>query len=104
MARGEVPNCINRAASTPAAWLLSIRHRNEPGVLAHTFEVIGRAGINVEEMENIIYEGGAAACARIQLDDRPSDDQLSVLGDHESVYSVTVAVIHDPPPPQATAE
>ena len=72
---GRVPNCINRAASTPATNLLTVRHLNRPGVLAHVFYTIGQAGINVEEMENIIYDGHEAACARIQLDGTPSEEQ-----------------------------
>jgi len=35
---GTVPNCVNRAASTPAKALLCVRHRNLPGVLAHVFD------------------------------------------------------------------
>jgi D-3-phosphoglycerate dehydrogenase len=65
---GEAPNAVNRAESTPATAMLSVRHLNRPGVLAHVFYTIGQAGINVEEMENVIYEGAEAACARIQLD------------------------------------
>ncbi len=52
-ATGQAPNCVNRAAATPATELLSIRHLNRPGVLAHVFYTIGQAGINVEEMENM---------------------------------------------------
>jgi D-3-phosphoglycerate dehydrogenase len=67
-ATGEVRNCVNRARRSPATCLLTVRHRNRSGVLAAVFQVLSESGINVEEMENVIYEGALAASARIQLD------------------------------------
>ncbi|MHC4991327.1 MAG: NAD(P)-dependent oxidoreductase, partial [Planctomycetota bacterium] len=93
---GEVPNCVNRAASTPATTLLTIRHLNRPGVLAHVFYTLGQAGINVEEMENIIYAGYAAACARVQLDALPSDEHINAIRANDNVLSVTVTSLHAP--------
>jgi D-3-phosphoglycerate dehydrogenase len=93
MVTGHVPNCVNRAASTPATTLLTVRHLNRPGVLAHVFYILGQAGINVEEMENVIYESAKAACARIQLDDKPGDDVVKALGKNENVLSVSVATL-----------
>lgn len=90
---GHVPNCVNRAAATPATKLLTVRHLNQPGVLAHVFYTLGQAGINVEEMENVIYDGAKAACARIQLDDAPGEDILNVINTNEHVLSVTVATL-----------
>ena len=92
-ATGDVENCVNLATRTPATTLLSIRHRNRPGVLAHVFQVIGDAKINVEEMENVIYDGAEAACARIQLDNKLSTQQLESIRNHDSVLSVESARI-----------
>jgi D-3-phosphoglycerate dehydrogenase len=75
-ATGAVLNCVNRATKSPATCLLTVRHRNRPGVLAHVFQVLSEASINVEEMENVIYEGAQAASARIQLDTAPSSDDV----------------------------
>lgn len=90
---GEVPNCVNRADLTPATTLLTVRHLNRPGVLAHVFYTLGQAGINVEEMENVIYDGARAACARIQLDDLPNESHLTAIGGNENVLSVTLTQI-----------
>jgi D-3-phosphoglycerate dehydrogenase / 2-oxoglutarate reductase len=73
---GEVLHCVNRAVKSPATCLLTVRHRNRPGVLAQVFQVLSEARINVEEMENVIYEGALAASARIQLDTPPSETDL----------------------------
>ena len=68
---GEVPNVVNRLARSSATHVLTIRHRNRPGVLAHVFSVLAGAAINVEEVENIIYHGAQATLARIHLDGEP---------------------------------
>jgi D-3-phosphoglycerate dehydrogenase / 2-oxoglutarate reductase len=93
MRSGDVLNCVNRAASTVATGLLTVRHLNRPGVLAHIFYTLGQAGINVEEMENIIYEGEQAACARIQLAATPSQEHLDTIRRNENVLSVTLTSI-----------
>jgi D-3-phosphoglycerate dehydrogenase len=95
MATGEVPNCVNLASSTAASTLLTIRHLNRPGVLAHVFEIIGASSTNVEEMENVIYEGAKAACARIQIDGHLSADCLERICNNDAILSVSVSPIHN---------
>ena len=73
---GGVPNVVNRLARSSATHVLSIRHRNRPGVLAHVFGVLAGGAINVEEVENIIYHGAQATLARIHLDGVPDDGAL----------------------------
>jgi D-3-phosphoglycerate dehydrogenase len=43
------------------------------------FDQLRRNGINVQETENIIFEGAEAAVARINLDGAPSADALATL-------------------------
>ncbi len=69
---GKVPNVVNLARQTPATHMLIVRHRDKPGVLAHVFEYLRVAHLNVQETENIIFEGAQAAVARINLDGAPS--------------------------------
>jgi D-3-phosphoglycerate dehydrogenase len=78
-ATGEVPNVVNRLARSSASHVLSIRHRNRPGVLAHVFGVLAGAEINVEEVENIIYHGAQATLARIHLDGAPGNGALEKI-------------------------
>jgi D-3-phosphoglycerate dehydrogenase len=73
---GKVPNVVNLAKKTPASHMLVVRHRDRPGVLAHVFEHLRRGNINVQETENVIFEGAQAAVARINLDGAPSDALL----------------------------
>ena len=74
---GQVPNVVNLARRTPATHRLVVRHRNRRGVLAHVFEHLRAAHINVQETENIIFEGAHAAVARINLDGAPADDVIA---------------------------
>lgn len=89
LTEGTVPNCVNRAEKTPARCLLTIRHLNRPGVLADAFRVIGESSINVEEMENIIYESDEAACARIQLSDSLDENQLADVCHNPNILTAT---------------
>jgi D-3-phosphoglycerate dehydrogenase len=74
---GQVPNVVNLARQTPATHRLVVRHVDRPGVLASVLDAIKSEQINVQEMENIVFEGAAAAVARINLDNAPSDGILN---------------------------
>ncbi|MGZ8848030.1 MAG: 3-phosphoglycerate dehydrogenase family protein [Pyrinomonadaceae bacterium] len=76
---GQVPNVVNLAQRTPATHRLVVRHRDRPGVLAQVLEAIKAEQINVQEMENIVFEGAEAAVARINLDKAPSSATLERL-------------------------
>ena len=76
---GKVPNVVNLAERTPATHLLVVRHRDRPGVLAQVLGAIRAADINVQEMENVVFEGSEAAVARINLEAAPPADALANL-------------------------
>lgn len=76
---GQVPNVVNLAQRTPATHRLVVRHRDRPGVLAQVLEAIKAEHINVQEMENIVFEGAEAAVATINLDKAPSGETLDQL-------------------------
>jgi D-3-phosphoglycerate dehydrogenase len=68
---GKVLNVVNLSKKTPATHVLVVRHRDRPGVLAHVFDHLRGGNLNVQETENIIFEGAEAAIARINLDGEP---------------------------------
>lgn len=76
---GNVPNVVNLARQTPATHRLVVRHLDRPGVLATVLDAIKSEHINVQEMENIVFEGAEAAVARINLDNAPSQATLDSL-------------------------
>ena len=76
---GRAPNVVNLAKKSPATHLLVVRHFDRVGVLASVFDTLKEAGINVQETENIVFEGAVAAVARIHLDQAASDETLTSL-------------------------
>ncbi len=92
MHTGHVRNCVNINAKTRAKYVVVVRHKNRPGVLAHTLLAIRQAGVNVEEMDNIICTGAESACAQIQVD-APLDDAVvtNIRSGNEHIFAVTQA-------------
>ena len=64
---------------TPARAELVVRHHDKVGVLAEVLGAIRRHNINVETMQNTIFQGAKAACARIRLGTRPSAELLAEI-------------------------
>jgi D-3-phosphoglycerate dehydrogenase len=92
---GRTPNVVNLAKKSPATHLLIVRHCDRVGVLAAVFDCIKEAGINVQEMENVVFDGAKAAVARIHLNQAPSEE---ILRDIESSTSDILEVTLIPIP------
>ena len=69
--RGEVPNCVNLRRRSPARWQLLVQHMDKVGVLANVLGTLRRHKINVEEIDNRIFEGATAACCTLRLGAEP---------------------------------
>ncbi|MBK6403784.1 MAG: hydroxyacid dehydrogenase [Holophagales bacterium] len=90
-ASGEVPNAVNLCERSPALWLLTVRHRDRVGVLAHVFGALREAGINVQKTENVVFDGAEAASARIQLDSEPTRAALARIAEGcRDILSITL--------------
>ena len=76
---GKVPNVVNIAKATPATCALVVRHLDRPGVLASVLDLISAARINVQEMENVVFDGAQAAVAHINLETPPASDLLDQI-------------------------
>jgi D-3-phosphoglycerate dehydrogenase len=74
---GRPPNVVNLSKKSPATHLLVVRHYDRVGVLAEVFDRIKAAGINVQETENVVFDGAKAAVARIHLNQAPADGVLA---------------------------
>ena len=91
---GTAMHCVNQLAKSSATHVLSVRHRNRPGVLAHVFRVLVDEQINVEEVENIAYHGAQAASARIHVTGAPSVAAMDeIKAGNENVISVDLSEI-----------
>lgn len=88
---GHVPHVVNLCAHTPATHVLVVRHRDRVGVLAHVLTGLRGAGINVQEMENVVFKGAEAAIARIHLDRAPPNGTLEEIGKgNEDIYELNL--------------
>lgn len=86
---GRAENCVNLARKTPARCQLVVRHYDRVGVLAGVLDLMRGEGINVQRVENVVFEGARAACAKIELERRPSDAAVAeLLGRREEVLGV----------------
>ena len=90
---GRVENGVNLADQTPATHLLTVRHLDRVGVLAGVLGEAREAGWNVQEMENLVFAGAAAACARIRFDGTPDPAAVERIGAVEHVLNATVIAL-----------
>jgi D-3-phosphoglycerate dehydrogenase len=79
LTKGEVPNVVNISGTSWARYQLVVRHIEMTGALAHVLSVLKRHGIHVQELDNRVFEGGKAACAKIRVESRPSEGCLQEI-------------------------
>ena len=87
---GHVPNCVNLASQTPATHQITVRHIDKVGVLAAVLDEVRKADWNVQEMDNLIFEGARAASANIRFDGTPDETVIDRIREHEDVFAVTL--------------
>jgi len=93
-ATGRAPNVVNVAQRSPATHLLVVRHLDRVGVLAAVFDHLRTAGINVQETENIVFEGAQAALARIHVTQAPSDATLAeIRASTDAILSLSLVAL-----------
>lgn len=86
---GIIPHWVNRAKKTDAHYLLVVKHFDKPGVLASIFDVLREGNINIEEVENVIFEGGIAACCTMKLNKPATSDMLKGIRNNSDVISIS---------------
>ena len=91
--KGTVLNCVNLATETVATHLLVVRHADRVGVLASVLDGLRRDGVNVQEMENIIFRGARAACARLHIDRAPSAGTVTELEAADSIFALSLVAL-----------
>ncbi|HJL16376.1 MAG TPA: NAD(P)-dependent oxidoreductase [Sandaracinaceae bacterium LLY-WYZ-13_1] len=86
-----IPNCVNLASESEATHNLVVRHADRVGVLAGVLDALRHAGINVQEMQNIVFSGGEAACARIEIVGEPDAATLEKVNAVDAVFDASVS-------------
>ncbi|MES2638918.1 MAG: NAD(P)-dependent oxidoreductase [Myxococcota bacterium] len=88
-AGAAIPNVVNLATRSPATHLLVVRHADRVGVLASVLGVLREASINIEDMQNIVFSGGDAACARIGMVGALAPEAVARLESEAHIFSVS---------------
>lgn len=88
---GELLNCVNMQKPSRENHQMVVRHFDKVGVLAAILNVLQKADLNIQDMNNSIFQGGKAAVATISLSAHPGDDVVKELEALEDkVIQVTV--------------
>ncbi len=87
---GVPVNTVNIRARSSAKQSLVVRHFNRVGVLAGILEKLRNAGINIEEMTNIIFETSTAACCTLHLDAAPSVETLHEMQRDANIIEIAL--------------
>ena len=87
--RGEILNCVNLAPRRLGTHTLHVRHYDRVGVLAGVFDILRRRDLNVEQMENRIFDGRNAAVATIDVVGQVDDELLGALAGLPDVIHVS---------------
>jgi D-3-phosphoglycerate dehydrogenase len=90
MAVGKPLNAVNIRAKSCATISLVVRHYNRVGVLAGVLDELRNQGVNIEEMENLIFEGGATASCTLRLDDEPSAATLQAIAKNTDIIQLSL--------------
>jgi len=87
---GIPANTVNIQDKSSAIINLIVRHYNRVGVLAGVLDELRTAGINIEEMENLIFAGGKAASCTLKLDSEPDADTIKKIKTSENIIAATL--------------
>ncbi|MDP7268392.1 MAG: NAD(P)-dependent oxidoreductase [Pirellulales bacterium] len=87
---GHPPVAVNLCARSYATCHLVVRHYNRVGVLAGILDGLRSQEINVEEMDNVIFDGEHAACCTLLLSQEPSVKFMKVLEAEEAILHVAL--------------
>ncbi|MBT8165961.1 MAG: ACT domain-containing protein [Acidimicrobiia bacterium] len=80
-ADGVIVNCVNLEPRVPDTTRIAVRHKDRVGVLAAILTVIRDAGINVEHMSNLVFQGAKAASATLDLKGSVEPELLARLAE-----------------------
>lgn len=90
---GNVPSAVNLQRGRAARYAVVVRHRDRVGVLAGILGGLREEQLNVQEMQNVVFEGQETACASISLERQPSAELLDRLRAQPDVIAVDLRAI-----------
>ena len=86
---GMIEHWVNRANITDSHYQLVVKHYDKPGVLASILDNLKLGKINIEEVENIIFEGGMVACCTLKLKEAATEEMLKNIRTNPDVITTS---------------
>jgi D-3-phosphoglycerate dehydrogenase len=86
---GIIDHWVNRAKITDVHYQLVVKHFDKPGVLAGVLDLLREGNINIEEIENVIFDGAVAASCTMKLKNAATADMIKKMTENPNVISVS---------------
>jgi D-3-phosphoglycerate dehydrogenase len=90
---GTVHNTVNVLRDRTAHWKVIVRHLDRVGILAGVLEALREEHLNVQDMSNIVFSGGEAAIATIDVEGEPSTALVERLQRNDAILAVEVRAV-----------
>lgn len=90
LVEGQVPNVVNVSSASHARFQMVIRMVDKVGTFANVLAILKRHGINLEEVTNTVFDGGAASSVKLRVVSRPSEACLTEIRAFDEILHVDV--------------
>ena len=84
---GVIAHWVNKVKAREHYHQLVVKHYDKPGVLASILDVLRQGDINIEEVENIIFDGGLVACCTLKLATPATEEMLTAIRNNPNVLT-----------------
>ncbi|MEW6653691.1 MAG: phosphoglycerate dehydrogenase, partial [Bacteroidota bacterium] len=64
-----------------------VKHYDKPGVLAFVMDILKTGNINIEEVENVIFDGGIVASCTMKLESSATAEMLETIRNNPDIIS-----------------
>jgi len=85
---GRVAHSANVAIDGPAAATLIVRHHHKTDALVSVFEELKEEGVQVLDIDNVVFSPSHSACLHLRLGRVPCPDTLARIRRHETIRRV----------------
>jgi D-3-phosphoglycerate dehydrogenase len=86
---GRPTNVVNLRQQMTDHITLTVRHYNRVGVLARVLDMLRDEGINIEEMQNSIFQTNETACCSLSLDKIPTPSTVQRLNSDNDIIEIS---------------
>jgi D-3-phosphoglycerate dehydrogenase len=92
--RGAVRNVVNLTPPPAVGTVLTVRHYDRVGVLSAVLAILKESGLNVAEMQNLVFAGAGAAVATIHVTGEVPEAARAEVAANRDVIHLSVRPAH----------